>query len=79
MRSLLFHVTPSERRVDWENFLQEASDLSLPLGGERLAENVWIFPRDRQFDLSLGRIARRHAISARCLSIVHTAAWSTLP
>ena len=80
MRSLLFRaIMPSERRVDWENFLREVSDLALPAGAERLAPNVWLLPARGEADLLLGRICRRHDISSRCLSIVHRSEWSTLP
>jgi hypothetical protein len=79
MRSLLFHAIPSERPRDWSNFRREAADLALPGGAEQLAENVWIFPANQGTDLLLGRIARRHAIASRCLSIVHKSEWQNLP
>lgn len=77
MKSLLFHAFPSERNVDWQNFLREVADLNLPDGTERLAEGVWLLPADDTY-VSLSRACRRNAIGARCVEIVHKASWQNL-
>jgi len=79
MRSLLFHATPSDDPDVWENFVCETSELELPLGAEQLAPNIWLFPRDSRFDLTLGRIGRQNGIACRCAAITHKSEWARLP
>ena len=79
MKSLLFHAYQSDRQVDWSNFLREAGQWQIPEGGERLSQNVWMLPENPTVEAELARICRRHAITGRCVAIVHKAVWQNLP
>jgi len=81
MKSLLFHaIQPASHQpqVDWTVFLNDASNLPLPLQTERLARNVWLLPDDGQSYLLLSRLSHQRAIASRVLPVVHASAWQPL-
>lgn len=78
MHSILINAAASGRPVDWSNFVREAGYLTMPLGGSRIAPNVWIVPLPDGEDLltAILSLAKRNSILVRSLSIAHKAEWT---
>jgi hypothetical protein len=81
MTHLLIQATSYGRPIDWSNFCRQAGNLSLPIGVERLAENVWLAEQAHgtAFVALLRQVAKRNAISFRSLEFAPTSAWSQHP
>jgi hypothetical protein len=84
MRAVLFHaIIPdgAQPLSMYRLFVNDARQLSLPSGVDRLSENVWLVPvpTHQLFLTKLLTLAKQRAAACRSLEVDAAQAWTTHP
>jgi hypothetical protein len=82
VKFVLFHAIEPDfvkrGRHDWDSFLRDAADVKLPLLGERLSLNVWLFPDNPETERALRRLGERWSVETQIRAFAGASDWQSL-